>query len=268
MSKKRAGYQAGVNLASLASVSAFETVEEHYADVIGAIPKLRALEDAMQAMAAKSASIDALSKAELDQIISWKHTVGANRVYNVKHIKANKEEAVETHSRAGIAMARNIDLAACLDAGADGGSLNPAGRKTIQGAIAELGKLQGVGPATASAILTLVRPDVFCYMYDEVIDCFEPQRDYRITQYVRVNSCCLKLASELGPGWTTSRVARAIWTAAKFSASFGQDLTERAAKDPDTRKSEKRAAIETKPAAEPLSSSISGSSSSKKKKRS
>jgi len=47
----------------------------------------------------------------------------------------------------------------------------------MQEAITEMGKLQGVGPATASAILTLVRPDVFCYLYDEVIDCFEPTRD-------------------------------------------------------------------------------------------
>jgi 3-methyladenine DNA glycosylase/8-oxoguanine DNA glycosylase len=47
---------------------------------------------------------------------------------------------------------------------------------TAQEALEHLTVLKGVGPATASAILSLVRPDVYCYMYDEVIDCFENKR--------------------------------------------------------------------------------------------
>jgi hypothetical protein len=49
-------------------------------------------------------------------------------------------------------------------------------KQVIQEALEHLMVLKGVGPATASALLSLIRPDVFCYMYDEVIDCFEENR--------------------------------------------------------------------------------------------
>jgi hypothetical protein len=188
----------------------------------------------------------------------------------VKYLAANSEEAVKRHSKSAIDLAMNVDACECLE---EDGSLSAAGRAAMQEAIGELGKLKGVGPATASAILSLVRPDVFCFLYDEAIDTFEktrqepnsryrgaeltlsahsvsytsylvPQssfcaelyapkrptraaktRDYKVSNYLRVNSRCMQLARDLGVGWTTARVAKAIWIASRFLAMHGRDLT-------------------------------------------
>jgi hypothetical protein len=75
-------------------------------------------------------------------------------------------------------------------------------------------------------MLSIVRPDIFCYMYDEAVDCFEPKRTYTISNYLGVNSRCLENAKHLGEGWTTNRVAKTIWTAARFMAIKEKDLTE------------------------------------------
>ena len=248
-SKKRPGVQAGMSLISLDDTAVWEQVEDHSKDVIDGIPKLRDHETiihgfalASTAPASKSgdsapASVKTcFNKEELDKIVLWKHTVGKNRIYNVKYLNANTDESIRKHSAKAIKLARKIKLSDCVE---ESGSLSVGGRTAIQEAIGELGKLKGVGPATASAILTLVRPDVFCYLYDEVIDCFEPQRDYKISNYLRVNSRCLQIAKKLGAGWTTSRVARTIWTAARYLALHGENLVdhdEEASKDAASKK--------------------------------
>ena len=126
-------------------------------------------------------------------------------------------------SRAAITVALNANAGDCLESD---GSLSALGRQSVQKAIGELIKLKGVGPATASAVLTLIRPDLFIYLYDEVIDCFEPKRDYKISNYLRVNSRCLQIAKTLGSTWTPHRVAKTIWTAARFLALNGEDLSQ------------------------------------------
>lgn len=218
MSKKRPGVQAGLNLVRLDDVNVWEDVEEHCRLVIEGIPKLEQYEVDLEEIA----RLDTLNKAQLLNVVNWKHSVGKNRIYNVKYLNANDEASVQTHSTEGIARAKQIDVNLLEE----DGSLTTTGRKQIQETINTLTKLKGVGPATASAILTLIRPDVFCYLYDEVIDCFENQRDYKISNYMRVNTRCLQIARKLGDGWTTSRVAKTIWTAARFLATQGEDLTE------------------------------------------
>jgi len=74
-------------------------------------------------------------------------------------------------------------------------------------------------------MMTLVRPDIFCYLFDEVIDVFEPKRDYTLPIYLRVNSRCLQIAQKLGGEWTSGRVAKTIWMAARFLAERGKDPT-------------------------------------------
>jgi hypothetical protein len=228
MSKKRAGHQAAADLILSDNVHTWECVETNWTLVIDSIPDLRIYEESLQSVAksisaAAASSKDSISKTELNQIVGWKHRVGKNRAFNVKHILANTDAAVESHSRAAINLIRNAKSSNLLDAN---GGLNAHGQSVVQQALAELGHLKGVGPATASAILTLVRPDIFCYMYDEVIDCFETKRDYKATQYVKINSRCLQLAHALGPTWTTSRVAKAIYTAARVLAIHGTQVIE------------------------------------------
>jgi hypothetical protein len=220
MSKKRPGFQASAGLVALDDPRTWERVERHGEEVMDSIPNLREYERALEEL---GTSKECFTKAELDKVVLWKHTVGKNRVYNRKYLEANSDEAVREHSRAAIALALGIKADNCLAAD---GSLTAAGKKSIQEVIACLDKLKGVGPATASAMLVLVRPDIFCYLYDEVIDCFETQRDYKISNYLRVNNRCLQIARKLGGDWSPSRVAKTIWIAARFLAIHGEDLSQ------------------------------------------
>jgi hypothetical protein len=230
MSKKRPGVEAGVNLVALNDVKVWERIESHCAAVTAQIPRLTEHEAAVNelmggqddAPGGSGKPKECFTKSELDKVVLWKHTVGKNRIYNIKYLNANTDDAIETHSRAAIAIARTISASDCLE---EDGTLSATGRASMQEAIGELGKLKGVGPATASAILSLVRPDVFCFLYDECIDTFEKTRDYKVSNYLRVNSRCLQLARDLGADWTTARVAKTIWTAARFLALNGRDLT-------------------------------------------
>jgi hypothetical protein len=213
------GVNSGLNLISLDDVATWERVEDHCKEVIKSIPNLSEYERDIEDLKSNSSRLF-FTKAELQKVVLWKHTVGKNRIYNVKYLNANTEEAVRIHSAEAIRLAKQIKITDYLQSD---GALTQTGRRSIQDTIGALGKLKGVGPATASAILTLVRPDVFCYLYDEVIDCFEQQRDYKISNYLRVNSRCLQIAHKLGKGWTTARVAKSIWTAARYLAASGAD---------------------------------------------
>lgn len=217
--KKRAGYEAGFSLVALDDPRTWERVERHGEEVIENTPNLTEYESSLEQLGVAK---DYFTKAELDQIVSWKHTVGKNRIANRKHLEKNTDAEVREHSRAAITLARGINMDDCLTVD---GSLNASGKESIQKVIACLDKLKGVGPATASAAMVLVRPDIFCYLYDEVIDCFESQRDYKVSNYLRVNSRCLQIARKLGRDWSTSRVAKTIWIAARFLALHGEDLS-------------------------------------------
>ena len=213
--------KAGINLSKLDDPSTWIRVEGYCKDVIDHIPNLSSYEQNLENF--RKANKDFFSNDDLSKIVLWKHTVGKNRIYNIKYLKSNTDEQVQSCSRKAIELAKAIKLEDCLD---EDNSLSQTGRKLVQDAINELGQLKGVGPATASAVLTLIRPDIFCYLYDEVIDCFEAQRDYKISNYLRVNSRCLQIAKKLGEDWTSGRVAKTVWTAARYLAANGEDLTE------------------------------------------
>jgi hypothetical protein len=129
---------------------------------------------------------------------------------------------VQQHTASAITIARKIKFDDCFNAD---GSLSTEGKKSMQDAIACMDKLKGIGPAGASAVLSLIRPDIFCYFYDEVIDCFETNREYKVSNYLRVNSRCLQIARKLGGEWNSRRVAKTIWVASRFLALQGEDLS-------------------------------------------
>uniref|UniRef100_A0A7S2L4Q6 Uncharacterized protein n=1 Tax=Leptocylindrus danicus TaxID=163516 RepID=A0A7S2L4Q6_9STRA len=98
--------------------------------------------------------------------------------------------------------------------------------RIIQNSIKAITKLKGIGPATASAVLCLYRPDIFCFMDDEVIETFCDKRVYTLKAYVEMNDECRRVAHILGNdnnAWSAHRVGRALWTSAKLSA-FGCDV--------------------------------------------
>jgi hypothetical protein len=196
-------------------------VEKHWDETIRAVPKLHEYQTALEQMGSVK---EFFTKDELEKIVLWKHATGKKRPFNNKYINANSDTNVRHHSGLAISLAMKIQLDECLN---ENGVLTAKGKKSIQDAIVALTKgISGVGPATASAMLTIVRPDIFCYMYDEAVDCFEGKRSYTISNYLGVNTRCLETANHLGFGWTTNRVAKTIWTAARFFALNGKDLTE------------------------------------------
>ena len=146
---------------------------------------------------------------QLCTVMKWKFSKGKSRPL-WKHINANSEESVQQYSK--IAFSKVFE------------NVNES---SISAAINELSNLKGVGPAGASAILSLFRPELFVFMDDEVIEClYEGKRDYTLKVYTIINNKCKEIALQLGEDWNSRRVGRALWTAAIVSAySDEKDLT-------------------------------------------
>jgi hypothetical protein len=160
-----------------------------------------------------------IGKEELLKVVEWKFAKGKARPALRKHLNANTDEHVRSATREGF---RIVDT---CDADDNDSSCN------VQGAIQVIAELQGVGPATASAILSWYRPDRFAFMDDEVIECFlsDKKRDYKLSTYMMMNEKCTELAATLGKGWTPRRVGSALWTASRRLATGEDDLTVAAA---------------------------------------
>ena len=222
MSTKRPGDQAAVRLAAIADVSVWERVEAQQKKVTSSIKNLDDLTAKCETLGSKlqekkGKSSSCISKEELLEIvIEWKFAVGKPRRALMKFLHSNSDNDVQTYSTNAISKAKAILLPADETKKLDDDRIKEASQ--------ELTLLKGVGPATASAVLTLVRPDVFCYMYDEVIDCFLPKRTYTLPVYLEINRECRNIAKQL-PGWNAARVARALWVAARICASGGEDHT-------------------------------------------
>lgn len=145
----------------------------------------------------RGAEVRSVSKEELVKVIEWKFAKGKPRPY-MKHILANTNGHVQDWSNAAFLEADNNHVEEAIDA---------------------LTNLKGMGPAGASAVLSLYRPDVFVFMDDEVIEClYSGKRGYTKAIYLEVNNECTKLANDLGEAWTPRRVGMALWTAARRRA--------------------------------------------------
>jgi hypothetical protein len=208
MSKKRPGVGASKRLSQSSDCMMWERVESQLSTIISTVGELQDANDEYRALSGKFAE-DApkkfLTKDELLVVVQWKFSVGKKRPALMKHLHANSEASVQKFSLAAIAQARDIPSQDYTE-------------EDIKGAIDTLTNLKGVGPATSSAVLSMVRPDLFCYMYDECIDTFLPKRTYTLPVYLSVNEECTKLSQRLGD-WTPSRIARVLWVAARVCSS-------------------------------------------------
>jgi hypothetical protein len=220
MTKPRPGVAAAIRLAANHDTDLWKRVEDQFRGI-----RSDALEQAEKSLLASIGDddddLEELSKNQLLDLVKWKFAVGKPRPQNLGLLRCNTEDAVKECSRNAVQLARNIDMQASVS---KTGEWTTHGKSAIQNAMNEMTKLKGVGPATATAVLCRVRPDVFCYLYDEVIDCFEPKRDYTLNVYLRVNSRCLQLAKTLGEEeWTTARIATVLWIAARVLANKKDD---------------------------------------------
>jgi hypothetical protein len=172
----------------------------------------------------------------LDVIVEWKFLKGKPRNALRPLLKSNTDASVATASRRAFLAADGIPKITVSD---DDNRNDYA--KEITAAMNHLCEIRGVGPATASAVLCLYRPDVFAFMDDEVIEClYDGKRGYTLKIYLEVNDRCREIASQLnmarkerkddserssssssssGGGWTPCKVGKALWTVAMMSAN-------------------------------------------------
>ncbi|KAL3816348.1 hypothetical protein ACHAXA_011448 [Cyclostephanos tholiformis] len=204
-----------------------------------------------------------LTKGQLlDVIVEWKFLKGKPRNALRPLLRSNSDSSVVSASRRAFAAADGIITTPTtmdVDIVGDGGSGDSGGHRRdndddgstrgemIANAVNCMCEIRGVGPATASAVLCLYRPDVFAYMDDEVIEClYDGRRGYTLGIYKEVNRRCTEIACQLneaagmkerkkgcgdsegsfspsssssgGGGWTPCKVGKALWSVATMSA--------------------------------------------------
>ena len=206
----RPGVAAAARLAALAGpnrMSTWEQIEAKYDEAIleKGGDKLVKLDKFCEQLSKKIVRSDgpSITKEELLKVVDWKFTKGKPRYALLNRLKSNQN--VEKCSKKAFAESKQGNIREAIDA---------------------LCELNGVGPATASAVLSLHRGDIMAFMDDEVIEAlYDGKRGYTFKIYDEMNSRCAQLAEELGDGWSTRRVGRALWTAARLCASGAEDLT-------------------------------------------
>jgi hypothetical protein len=241
MSTKRPGVASAVALSTCADASLWEAVESQWRAVVTVIDSrsggtndvLGQLDDSVESLGRelRDGTKTFLTKNELlDVIVPWKFSVGKARPALWKLLKSNSDEAVERATLAGLTLARDIGCRQHNHKQDKNGktkkksharssvddNLQPSPVAALE---AITTPLRGVGIATASAILTLTRPDVFCYMFDEVIDCFLSKRTYTLSVYVQCQQACQRIADQLKGEWNCANVARTLWVAARVRAA-------------------------------------------------
>ncbi|KAL3899593.1 MAG: hypothetical protein SGARI_006423 [Bacillariaceae sp.] len=226
MSKPRPGVQAGKRLFDCDDVKVWKRVErQHDADILDQVKTLREVHRQYQDLGDKLQSDDdtnknsCITKEELLLVVKWKFLVGKPRYALMKHLLSNTEKDVNAHSAATFEIAKTLP---------DGTTKISDGKQTetIKKALEALTNLKGVGPATASAVLALVRPDVFGYMYDESIESVGLKRAYNVKTYLELNARCMEIVTtRLGSDWTPSRVSKTLWAASRANAYGLEDHT-------------------------------------------
>ncbi|MCC7052078.1 MAG: hypothetical protein IT355_02345 [Gemmatimonadaceae bacterium] len=168
---------------------------ESYPQVIAAqgVPKLPALDTWYREelpLVFTDRRLPFVTLAELVQVTEWKMYRGVWRAPNLVRVKANDPDlVVETMVRA---------MSHC-----------PQPTKPV----GEIAKLDGVGPATASAVLAALMPHVYPF-FDELVAAQVPELGvvkWTLGYYAQYAEQLRTRATALGDGWTAAMVERALW---------------------------------------------------------
>ncbi|HEX6535214.1 MAG TPA: hypothetical protein VF041_11480 [Gemmatimonadaceae bacterium] len=127
---------------------------------------------------------------ELVRLTEWKMARGVWRARNLVLVRGNEPEVV---------VERSTDALAKMP--------HPTAP------IASLATLQGVGPATASAIVAATAPDLYPFL-DELVAGQVPGLGgiaWTLSYYARYAAALRHRAEQLGRGWTPLMVERALW---------------------------------------------------------
>ena len=150
--------------------------------------------------------LSSLSAAQLARVVEWKLARGTWRPRLLDFAKAAKQE----------------DVAAAAKAAAEalGGKANKGGEedKRLAAAIDALCALKGVGPATATALLSAADPSI-PFLSDEAGIAVLGERLYTTKAALAVTEALRGRAQELsdkeGKNWTASCVERSLWSASR-----------------------------------------------------
>lgn len=136
---------------------------------------------------------------ELVEVVRWKMKRGEWRARNLVLVKGNDAEVVRAATGEAFALV-------------------PDPRKPV----ARISSLAGVGPATASAVLSAYRGDVYPFL-DELIGAAMPELGpprFTLPYYLRYADALRQRASELGPPWSAQMVGLALWAASGGKVGF------------------------------------------------
>ena len=128
--------------------------------------------------------------AELVKLTEWKMSRGEWRARNLVLVRGNDAAAVAATTTTGLSMI-------------------PHPTKPIS----EIAKLDGVGPATASAVAAATAPDVYPF-FDELVAAQVPGLGavaWTLGYYAKYAAALRERAEQLGDGWTPVDVERALW---------------------------------------------------------
>lgn len=136
-----------------------------------------------------------LEKDELAKLMKWKLTRGKFRPRLTELVQTNSQETITSACAEGFGNIDKPDVA-----------------------IKALSKLNGVGPATASAILAVYSPESFAFMADEAVQSLMSGKiDYNAKYYLRYLDSVQKRVKSLQYKeptieWTAHKVELALWT--------------------------------------------------------
>lgn len=131
-----------------------------------------------------------VTHAELVRVTEWKMSRGVWRARNLVLVRGNDADEVVAASTRALAEI-------------------PHPTKPI----ATMAKLDGVGPATASAIVAAAAPETYPF-FDEIVAAQVPGLGavaWTLGYYARYAEALRSRAAALGRGWTPVMVERAVW---------------------------------------------------------
>lgn len=175
--------------------SAWRRALDRYPDVVRAqgVERLPALDDWYRdELPARIASRSPahVTHDELARLTEWKMARGEWRARNLVLVKGNAPEAVVATSRDALALV-------------------PHPTKPIS----TLATLDGVGPATASAVAAAYAPATYAF-FDELVAGQVPELGpvkWTLGYYATYAAALHERAATLGDGWTPAMVERAVW---------------------------------------------------------
>ncbi|MBW3628928.1 MAG: hypothetical protein KY464_06485 [Gemmatimonadetes bacterium] len=129
--------------------------------------------------------------AELVRVTEWKMARGVWRARNLGLVRGNDPALVERTSRDALAAIPEP-----------------------KAPVAELATLAGVGPATASGIVSAAAPNLYPF-FDELVAAQVPEFGavkFSLGEYVRYAAALRERSRRLGPEWTPVMVERALWS--------------------------------------------------------